>query len=189
MAPIKDDPTIRDHWRCFLACGLIILSPFQYGIDFGLIGGLQAMPGFLKVRSEHSFIFTSYAAHAEHTTRIGVRPRGPRERNRLELVAGPPTAHHVPHVAGGLHELRNRGLRRHQAGSQVVPIRGLSGMYCFEHNHDDDDRYQRALYWTPSQRFGQWIFHDLLTTMVSPILSQIGYCSIYAQTPDDRSCA
>jgi hypothetical protein len=26
------------------------LSPFQYGIDFGLIGGLQAMPGFLKVR-------------------------------------------------------------------------------------------------------------------------------------------
>ncbi|RYP29729.1 hypothetical protein DL767_006604 [Monosporascus sp. MG133] len=46
---IKDDQTIRDHWRCFLACGLIILSPFQYGIDFGLIGGLQAMPGFLKV--------------------------------------------------------------------------------------------------------------------------------------------
>ncbi|RYP62696.1 hypothetical protein DL769_007203 [Monosporascus sp. CRB-8-3] len=46
---IKDDLTIRDHWRCFLACGLIILSPFQYGIDFGLIGGLQAMPGFLKV--------------------------------------------------------------------------------------------------------------------------------------------
>ena len=50
MAPIKDDLTIRDHWRCFLACGLIILSPFQYGIDFGLIGGLQAMPGFLKVK-------------------------------------------------------------------------------------------------------------------------------------------
>ena len=50
MAPIKDDLTIRDHWRCFLACGLVILSPFQYGIDFGLIGGLQAMPGFLKVK-------------------------------------------------------------------------------------------------------------------------------------------
>jgi MFS family permease len=25
------------------------MSPFQYGIDFGAIGGLQAMPGFLKV--------------------------------------------------------------------------------------------------------------------------------------------
>ncbi|KAK7954086.1 hypothetical protein PG996_014972 [Apiospora saccharicola] len=46
---IDDKNTIRAHWRCFLACGLIILSPFQYGIDFGMIGGLQAMPGFLKV--------------------------------------------------------------------------------------------------------------------------------------------
>ena len=45
-----DKDTIRAHWRCFLACGLIILSPFQYGIDFGMIGGLQAMPGFLMVR-------------------------------------------------------------------------------------------------------------------------------------------
>jgi hypothetical protein len=39
------------HWRLFLACGVMILSPFQYGIDFGMIGGLQAMVGFLKVRS------------------------------------------------------------------------------------------------------------------------------------------
>ncbi|KAI1493682.1 general substrate transporter [Biscogniauxia mediterranea] len=46
---IKDDQTIKDHWRCFLACGLMVLSPFQYGVDFGLIGGLQAMPGFLEV--------------------------------------------------------------------------------------------------------------------------------------------
>lgn len=38
------------HWRLFLACGVMILSPFQYGIDFGMIGGLQAMVGFLKVR-------------------------------------------------------------------------------------------------------------------------------------------
>lgn len=45
----KDDETIRAHWRCFVACGLMVLSPFQYGIDFGLIGGMQAMPGFLKV--------------------------------------------------------------------------------------------------------------------------------------------
>ncbi|KAI1077838.1 general substrate transporter [Whalleya microplaca] len=45
----KDGETIREHWRCFLACGLMVLSPFQYGVDFGLIGGLQAMPGFLKI--------------------------------------------------------------------------------------------------------------------------------------------
>ncbi|KAK3367335.1 general substrate transporter [Lasiosphaeria ovina] len=38
-----------DHWRCFVACGILVLSPFQYGVDFGLIGGLQAMVGFLKI--------------------------------------------------------------------------------------------------------------------------------------------
>ncbi|KAF2121220.1 monosaccharide transporter-like protein [Lophiotrema nucula] len=41
--------TWRAHWRLFLACGIMILSPFQYGIDFGMIGGLQAMVGFLKI--------------------------------------------------------------------------------------------------------------------------------------------
>lgn len=39
----------KAHWKVFLACGVMILSPFQYGVDFGLIGGLQAMVGFLKV--------------------------------------------------------------------------------------------------------------------------------------------
>ena len=33
----------------------MILSPFQYGIDFGLIGGLQAMVGFLEVGLLFSF--------------------------------------------------------------------------------------------------------------------------------------
>ncbi|KAF2878500.1 monosaccharide transporter-like protein [Massariosphaeria phaeospora] len=48
MADLKHERW-TDHWRLFLACGVMILSPFQYGIDFGLIGGLQAMPGFLKI--------------------------------------------------------------------------------------------------------------------------------------------
>lgn len=37
------------NWRCLLACTLVSMSPFQYGIDFGAIGGLQAMSGFLEV--------------------------------------------------------------------------------------------------------------------------------------------
>lgn len=41
--------TFRENWKCFVALGFIVLSPFQYGVDFGLIGGLQAMPGFLMV--------------------------------------------------------------------------------------------------------------------------------------------
>lgn len=40
---------LLENWKCLLACTLVSMSPFQYGIDFGLIGGLQAMPGFLAV--------------------------------------------------------------------------------------------------------------------------------------------
>ncbi|KAK3903686.1 general substrate transporter [Staphylotrichum tortipilum] len=45
----KTDESWKAHWKCFLACGIIVLSPFQYGVDFGLIGGLQAMKGFLMI--------------------------------------------------------------------------------------------------------------------------------------------
>ncbi|KAH7327153.1 MFS transporter [Rhexocercosporidium sp. MPI-PUGE-AT-0058] len=41
--------SVKDHWKCLLACTLMSMCPFQYGIDFGIIGGLQAMPGFLQV--------------------------------------------------------------------------------------------------------------------------------------------
>ncbi|KZO93820.1 general substrate transporter [Calocera viscosa TUFC12733] len=37
------------NYRAVIACTLISMSPFQYGVDFGLIGGIQAMIGFLKV--------------------------------------------------------------------------------------------------------------------------------------------
>ena len=51
MATDHSKDTIRANWKAFVAIGVIILSPFQYGIDFGLIGGLQAMRGFLEVRT------------------------------------------------------------------------------------------------------------------------------------------
>lgn len=49
MADVKKESWTA-HWRLFAACGVMVLSPFQYGIDFGMIGGLQAMVGFLEVR-------------------------------------------------------------------------------------------------------------------------------------------
>lgn len=47
---VEDTTGIADHWKCLAACTLMSMCPFQYGVDFGLISGLQAMPGFLKVR-------------------------------------------------------------------------------------------------------------------------------------------
>ena len=43
---------LKSHWKCLMACTLISMSPFQYGLDFGIIGGLQAMVGFLQVFGE-----------------------------------------------------------------------------------------------------------------------------------------
>ena len=45
----KDYDSLRANWECMLANLLVSMSPFQYGVDFGLIGGLQAMMGFLQV--------------------------------------------------------------------------------------------------------------------------------------------
>lgn len=41
---------LRHHWKCLASVALVTISSFQYGLDFGIIGGLQAMVGFLKVR-------------------------------------------------------------------------------------------------------------------------------------------
>ncbi|EMC96383.1 hypothetical protein BAUCODRAFT_473149 [Baudoinia panamericana UAMH 10762] len=41
--------TIRANWRCLLACVLVSMSPFQYGVDFGCIAGIQAMVGFQQI--------------------------------------------------------------------------------------------------------------------------------------------
>ncbi|KAK8080887.1 maltose permease [Apiospora hydei] len=39
----------RLHIKALVAMTFVSLSSFQYGLDFGVIGGLQAMVGFLKV--------------------------------------------------------------------------------------------------------------------------------------------
>lgn len=46
---VTEKYTMKQHWKCLAACTLMSLCPFQYGIDFGLIGGMQAMVGFLRV--------------------------------------------------------------------------------------------------------------------------------------------
>ncbi|KAG6354142.1 hypothetical protein INS49_004746 [Diaporthe citri] len=50
-APARRAYSIKDHWKCLAACTLVSMCPFQYGLDFGLIGGLQAMIGFLKAKT------------------------------------------------------------------------------------------------------------------------------------------
>jgi MFS transporter, SP family, sugar:H+ symporter len=49
MAPDQEQKvTMREHWKSLSIVTLVSLSSFQYGLDFGIIGGLQAMIGFLE---------------------------------------------------------------------------------------------------------------------------------------------
>lgn len=45
----EDNFGLKEHWKVLAAMTLVSISTFQYGLDFGIIGGLQAMVGFLKV--------------------------------------------------------------------------------------------------------------------------------------------
>ncbi|KAI1845923.1 hypothetical protein JX265_011181 [Neoarthrinium moseri] len=48
----QGDVKLKAHWRALAAATLVSLSSFQYGIDFGIISGLQAMDPFLEVFGE-----------------------------------------------------------------------------------------------------------------------------------------
>ncbi|KAI0467669.1 MFS monosaccharide transporter-like protein [Xylaria cf. heliscus] len=56
MALVDQDQKMgmREHWKALLIICLVSLSSFQYGLDFGIIGGLQAMIGFLQVFGEEA---------------------------------------------------------------------------------------------------------------------------------------
>lgn len=49
----EDNFGLKEHKRVLLIMTLVSISTFQYGLDFGIIGGLQAMVGFLKVSPFH----------------------------------------------------------------------------------------------------------------------------------------
>lgn len=67
MTEHKED-SLLVNWKCMIAVIIVSMSPFQvtlltlqtalpetdcqtqYGLDYGLIGGIQAMVGFLRVR-------------------------------------------------------------------------------------------------------------------------------------------
>ncbi|PQE09519.1 general alpha-glucoside permease protein [Rutstroemia sp. NJR-2017a BBW] len=49
MADHKRNDGILFHWKSLLACLVVSICQFQFGLDSTLIGGFQAMPGFLEV--------------------------------------------------------------------------------------------------------------------------------------------
>lgn len=50
--PVSTRYDMKDHWRCLLSCSVVSLTAMLYGGDVIIIDTLQAMPGFLEVRSD-----------------------------------------------------------------------------------------------------------------------------------------
>lgn len=51
-APITANPLkidLRSHRKCLIICAFVSFATFQYGLDYALVGGFLAMPGFLRV--------------------------------------------------------------------------------------------------------------------------------------------
>lgn len=46
---IKSYDSLYAHRKCLLICVTVAVANMQYGFDSSGVGGLQAMPGFLKV--------------------------------------------------------------------------------------------------------------------------------------------
>ncbi|CAK7236597.1 hypothetical protein SBRCBS47491_009692 [Sporothrix bragantina] len=44
--PLRLD--VGSHKKCLAMCCIVTLASFQYGLDYALVGGFMAMPGFLK---------------------------------------------------------------------------------------------------------------------------------------------
>lgn len=49
MSSQKGKNELLVHWKSLLSCLIVSLCAFQFGFDATIIGGLQAMPGFLQV--------------------------------------------------------------------------------------------------------------------------------------------
>jgi hypothetical protein len=134
MADVNKGDSWRSHIRLFIACGIVILSPFQYGFDFGMIGGLQAMKGFLAVTTSPNTL----QIHQILTPTAGLWLPLPQVTNRLEHQHRAPATHLLPYDPRRLHQLRHR---RRPIRALRTPVLSRLRMYSLlhrQHHHDDD---------------------------------------------------
>jgi hypothetical protein len=66
MSSQKEKNEILVHWKSLLSCLVVSLCAFQFGFDATVIGGLQAMPGFLEVIINQSPFSHAAALADEH---------------------------------------------------------------------------------------------------------------------------
>ena len=63
--------TLLANWKCLLICSIVSMANFEFGLDSGVVGSLQAMPGFLIVFGYQSaFIPGGYGLDVSPQVRV-----------------------------------------------------------------------------------------------------------------------
>jgi hypothetical protein len=153
---------LLENWKCLLACTLVSMSPFQYGIDFGAIGGLQAMPGFLKVSYDGLSIKTPIVNEAP-----GLWPSRPYCPHRVQHFTRTTAAHLIIDDLGRLHQLLQRGVLRHLPRTAPVSLGGISTLLYCQCHHDGDDESFRSLCGSLPDRSCKRVVHDVFAAVHS----------------------
>jgi hypothetical protein len=135
------------------------MSPFQYGIDFGAIGGLQAMSGFLEV-PPHPHLPTSHPTPNSHKAQ-GLRPPRPHRARWLQHLAGPTTAHLLADDARRVPKFLDRRLLRGLPGAPPVSVARVAAVHRVERCDDDHDESGWVVCGAVIDRVGEWVVYDV----------------------------
>jgi hypothetical protein len=171
----------RTHSRLFLACGVMILSPFQYGIDFGLIGELRCSHVLLndyhtdmakaayKLWSDFSRYISSPSSYwtfrLNQRTDLRLPLRSPQMPHRMESSPRKTTAHLFPHDSRSIHQFSFRRCRREQARATGMHMGSLRYLLYRQHHHDVYYPHWRSLRRPSCHWIGQRLFHDFFSAL------------------------
>jgi hypothetical protein len=133
------------------------MSSFQYGIHFGLIGGLQAMVGFLEV-------CMSYTTMNQQLTvsRTGIRLQSTEDSHRMEPYHRAAATDLFTHDRWGVPQLRRgRGCCK-EIGTLAMSMASQLGVCGVEYHYDDHHIYCGSMRRQTTQRTRPWLLHDVI---------------------------
>lgn len=161
--PDQQEMGLKAHWKCMLAISLVTLSPFQYGLDFGIIGGLQAMVGFLEVNMSRLRSLQRRLL----TTRSGLRKESAGDKARMEYPDWQAADDIVTHGPRRIHWLLIRGVHGPILWQENVFVRCVRHCYCVRRDHADYNLNRRSLLRENLHWCGKWAFNDAFAALYS----------------------
>lgn len=171
MATVQknEEAGVRLHAKALVAMTFVSLSSFQYGLDFGVIGGLQAMIGFLKVRRQQCPHYLNPSClgykkrrrkHLTVDVHTGLRRTPLGSAAQVEHLVGAAAAHLIAHGAGRLRILVVGGIHVALGGAPAVALDRLRSCLRVHGHHAGHRRHRGALRGAAHPGAGKWAAHD-----------------------------